>query len=64
MRPAELADVLEGLSGPGRQELLASLDAEVAADASPPVVAEQPAAQDRADRQGCSTIAFMPRPRS
>ena len=33
MRPAELADVLEGLSGPGRQELLASLDVEVAADA-------------------------------
>ncbi len=33
MRPAELAEVLEGLSGPGRQELLASLDAGVAADA-------------------------------
>ena len=33
LRPAELADVLEGLCGPGRQELLASLDVEVAADA-------------------------------
>ena len=33
LRPAELADVLEGLSGPGRQELLAGLDVEVAADA-------------------------------
>ena len=33
LRPAELADVLEGLSGPGRLELLASLDIEVAADA-------------------------------
>jgi Mg/Co/Ni transporter MgtE len=33
MRPAELADVLAGLGGPGRQQLLASLDVEVAADA-------------------------------
>jgi Mg/Co/Ni transporter MgtE len=33
MRPAELAEVLAGLSGPGRQELLASLDAGVAANA-------------------------------
>lgn len=33
LRPAELADVLEGLGRPGRQELLASLDHEVAADA-------------------------------
>jgi Mg/Co/Ni transporter MgtE len=33
MRPAEPADVLAGLSGPDRQQLLASLDVEVAADA-------------------------------
>ncbi|HCU94935.1 MAG TPA: magnesium transporter [Actinobacteria bacterium] len=33
LRPAELADVLEGLGRPGRRELLASLDHEVAADA-------------------------------
>jgi CBS domain-containing protein/sporulation protein YlmC with PRC-barrel domain len=33
LRPAELADVLEGLGRPGRQELLASLDHEIAADA-------------------------------
>ena len=33
LRPAELADVLEGLGRPGRQELLASLDHDVAADA-------------------------------
>ncbi|MBO0774727.1 MAG: magnesium transporter [Actinobacteria bacterium] len=33
LRPAELADVLEGLGRPGRQELLASLDHETAADA-------------------------------
>jgi CBS domain-containing protein len=33
LRPAELADVLEELGRPGRQELLASLDHEVAADA-------------------------------
>jgi CBS domain-containing protein/sporulation protein YlmC with PRC-barrel domain len=32
LRPAELADVLEGLGRPGRQELLASLDDELAAD--------------------------------
>ena len=33
MRPAELADVLEGLGRPGRRELLDSLDSELAADA-------------------------------
>jgi CBS domain-containing protein len=33
LRPAELADVLEGLGRPGRRELLASLDHETAADA-------------------------------
>jgi CBS domain-containing protein len=33
LRPAELADVLEGLGRSGRQELLASLDNELAADA-------------------------------
>jgi CBS domain-containing protein len=33
LRPAELADVLEGLGRPGRQELLASLDHDIAADA-------------------------------
>lgn len=33
LRPAELADVLEGLGRPGRREVLASLDHEVAADA-------------------------------
>ena len=33
LRPAELADVLEGLERPGRKELLASLDHDVAADA-------------------------------
>ncbi len=33
LRPAELADVLEGLGRPGRRELLASLDHELAADA-------------------------------
>jgi CBS domain-containing protein len=33
LRPAELADVLEGLGRPGRKELLASLDHDVAADA-------------------------------
>ena len=33
LRPAELADVLEGLGRPGRQELLASLDRDLAADA-------------------------------
>jgi Mg/Co/Ni transporter MgtE len=33
LRPAELADVLEGLGRPGRQELLASLDSDRAADA-------------------------------
>jgi CBS domain-containing protein len=33
LRPAELADVLEALGRPGRQELLASLDYDVAADA-------------------------------
>jgi CBS domain-containing protein/sporulation protein YlmC with PRC-barrel domain len=33
LRPAELADVLEELGRPGRRELLASLDHEVAADA-------------------------------
>jgi hypothetical protein len=33
LRPAELADVLEGLGRSGRQELLASLDDELAADA-------------------------------
>ena len=33
LRPAELADVLESLGRPGRKELLASLDHEVAADA-------------------------------
>jgi CBS domain-containing protein len=33
LRPAELADVLEGLGRSGRKELLASLDHEVAADA-------------------------------
>jgi CBS domain-containing protein len=33
LRPAELADVLEGLGRPGRQELLASLDHDLAADA-------------------------------
>jgi len=32
LRPAELADVLEGLGRPGRKELLASLDHELAAD--------------------------------
>ena len=33
LRPAELADVLEGLGRPGRQELLDSLGSELAADA-------------------------------
>jgi CBS domain-containing protein len=33
LRPAELADVLEGLGRPGRKELLASLDHDLAADA-------------------------------
>ena len=33
LRPAELADVLEGLGRPGRQELLASLGDDLAADA-------------------------------
>ncbi len=33
LRPADLADVLEGLDRPDRQELLASLDQETAADA-------------------------------
>ena len=33
LRPAELADVLEGLSRSGRKELLASLDHDLAADA-------------------------------
>jgi CBS domain-containing protein len=33
LRPAELADVLEGLGRTGRQELLASLDHDLAADA-------------------------------
>jgi CBS domain-containing protein len=33
LRPAELADVLEALGRPGRKELLASLDHDVAADA-------------------------------
>jgi CBS domain-containing protein/sporulation protein YlmC with PRC-barrel domain len=33
LRPAELADVLEGLGRPGRQEVIDSLDREVAADA-------------------------------
>jgi CBS domain-containing protein/sporulation protein YlmC with PRC-barrel domain len=33
LRPAELADVLEGLGRSGRKELLASLDHEIAADA-------------------------------
>ena len=33
LRPAELADVLEGLGRSGRQELLASLDHDLAADA-------------------------------
>ncbi len=33
LRPAELADVLEGLGRPGRRELLASLDHDLAADA-------------------------------
>jgi len=33
LRPAELADVLEGLGRSGRKELLASLDQELAADA-------------------------------
>src|SRR5580704_4037376 len=33
LRPAELADVLEGLGRSGRKELLASLDQDVAADA-------------------------------
>jgi CBS domain-containing protein len=33
LRPSELADVLEGLGRPGRRELLASLDNELAADA-------------------------------
>jgi CBS domain-containing protein len=33
LRPAELADVLEGLGRSGRQELLDSLDADLAADA-------------------------------
>jgi Mg/Co/Ni transporter MgtE len=32
LRPAELADVLEGLGRPGRKELLASLDHDLAAD--------------------------------
>jgi CBS domain-containing protein len=32
LRPAELADVLEGLGRPGRRELLASLDHDIAAD--------------------------------
>jgi Mg/Co/Ni transporter MgtE len=32
LRPAELADVLEGLGRPGRREVLASLDDELAAD--------------------------------
>ena len=33
LRPSELADVLEGLGRPGRREVLASLDHELAADA-------------------------------
>jgi CBS domain-containing protein len=33
LRPAELADVLEALGRPGRKELLASLDGDLAADA-------------------------------
>lgn len=33
LRPAELADLLEGLGRPGRQEMIDSLDREVAADA-------------------------------
>ena len=33
LRPAELADVLEGLGRPGRQEVLDSLGEDLAADA-------------------------------